>query len=444
MLLRLSPDTSPAEAADRAVALCREFVCIAKRQVPDEPSADADRPLVPKWRHVLTLNASPHEDLLLREHYENTRTLSDVSQSTGVSEADLQSARTKLREVLRTALITDRVTAQEWGPERLDALTERLVTMARGTCPSMRRVLSGSEREHVRRCSVCGRARRLVNAGTLTAEDLILESPVPWPRTEGDVLAIHLHPDARHNRDRLVSELSVPAFPVGDDQLFVDLDDPDDVHRILILAAEAGLPSREHIRAVSVRGPLRWSSHGLLGPLIRLGAARLKGAPWGLVGGLGELPEPLPPPPSARPVWGVAAVLAVITILVATQRIGPASASTDALSSTFTQARGGVWTEFRAADTSLLTIVREVDRELDVVLASQHAADKAALAVGDGTYRAHLMGDGVLLVASSEPLSDLPTLVAASAGAEPLSDLEQRIRARWPDASIRRTERELP
>ena len=136
----------------------------------------------------------------------------------------------------------------------------------------------------------------------------------------------------------------------------------------------------------------------------------------------------------------MAALLAVLTALVATQRIVPASASTPDIVAEFTAARGGVWAEFDANDRSLVHIVRQVDDDLDVVLASADIADKVALAVGDGSYRAHVMGDGVMLVATDEPIEDLPVIVAASTGRhDALAELERRLVARLPTATIART-----
>lgn len=436
-LLHLDPSTSPADAADRCIAITRAFVRTAKGQPPVAPSADERRPIAKNWRRRMLANSSQIGDLVLREHYGNARPLDVLAKAVDSNRGPLEAARTTLREQLREILLSDRVPAAEWDNQRLDDLLARIAVFSHSPCPQMRRVLDGKEREHTRRCVVCGRARRLYNAGTLGVADLVLESPVPWPRTQGNVLAIHLHPDGRRHRSALAAEFAVPVFPVGEDLLLVDHDDPDEVHRVLLLAAEASMPQREHIRAIAMRGPMRWSRHGLLGPLMSRGERRVRAAPWGLIGGLGELPSPLPPPPSSRPMWVGVAALAVMCVLVGLQALGPARAANNTLTPEFTVARGGVWTEVNLDEHDMLTIVRLVDGELDVVLAPQTIADKAALAVGDGGYRAHIMGDGVLVAASREPIPNLDILIAAADhAASPLEDLHRRMQTRSPDAAI--------
>jgi hypothetical protein len=436
-LLHLDPSTAPSEAADRSIAITHAFVRTAKRKAPVAPSADENRPIARSWRRRMLANSSQTGELVLREHFGNDRPLAVLANAGDIDRGSLEAARTELREQLREQLLSDRVPATEWDSDRLDALLARIAVFSPGPCPQMRRVLDGKEREHTRRCVVCGRARRLSNAGTLGVADLVLESPVPWPRTQGNVLAIHLHPDGRRHLAALAAEFAVPVFPVGDDLLLVDLDDADEVHRVLLLASEAGMPMREHIRAIALRGPMRWSRHGLLGPLMARGERRVRAAPWGRISGLGELPAPLPPPPSARPMWAGVAALAVMCVLVGLHGLGPARAANSALAPEFTVARGGVWTEVNLNESDLLTIVRISGGELDVVLASQTIADKAALAVGDGSYRAHIMGDGVLVASSHEPIPDLDALVAAAhRSPAALHDLQRRMQTRSPDATI--------
>ena len=97
---------------------------------------------------------------------------------------------------------------------------------------------------------------------------------------------------------------------------------------------------------------------------------------------------------------------------------------------------------FASDESALITLVRETDEGLDVVLQSQSAADKAALATGDGSYRLHTMGRGVLLASTDRPLPDLaPMLAAASPAEDPLADLATRIRQADATADVRTTRR---
>lgn len=442
-LLHLEPEVSPEHAADAALRCTERFVQIARRQVP-EPLRD-ELTLNPAWRAQLLRAASDDDVFVLREHFGNGRTLDDLVHPDVIDATRLSIARGTLREVLRDTLAREGLPTNDWSDERLDAMLRRLAVFSPGPCPPMARVLAGTERDHCRDCVLCDRARRLVKTDRIGEGDLVLDRPVPWPRTPSDVLVLHFHPDARRHRSLLVSELEVSTAPLGDDLLLVDLDDEEHVHRVLLLAAEADVPGRAHIRGVVVRGPCRWSPRGLLGPLVSEGATSVRSAEWGVIDGLGELPAPLPPPPSARPVWVAALALAALTMLLLVQITGPASAANGRLNATFTPARQGVWAEFDLADTAYLTVLGQRGGRVRPLLQSATPGDKVVFAVGDGTYRAHFSGDDVLLVASNEPLTELqPLLAATSTGAGALSDLRQRIAARYPEAQTLQHRRTAP
>jgi len=160
---------------------------------------------------------------------------------------------------------------------------------------------------------------------------------------------------------------------------------------------------------------------------------------WGTVDTMGELPEPLPTPPSARRLWSVVGVLAVVALLTGAVALRSAMPPRDAaLEADFTPGRGGIWSGFDVDDRALVTIVRESGGVLDVVMRSESPADKMALAVGDGSYRLHSMGSAVLIASTSAPLSDVDAMVESASGApDPLSDLGERILAADPDADLR-------
>ncbi len=158
---------------------------------------------------------------------------------------------------------------------------------------------------------------------------------------------------------------------------------------------------------------------------------------WGTVEGYGELPSELPPPPSARGAWGMV-VLCVLAALISLQlaALSPGASGTDGLVADFTPGRGGLWVAFDAPETTWITVIREEAGELRVLRVSHSAADKAEWAVGDGSYRLHAPGDGLLLVAHEAPLDDLSQrMTEASEQPEPLvslaRSLERDAQVRW-------------
>jgi hypothetical protein len=122
---------------------------------------------------------------------------------------------------------------------------------------------------------------------------------------------------------------------------------------------------------------------------------------WGTVEGLGEIPGELPEPLAS------VAVLAV-----------PSRAGGEGLEVEFDEGRGGTWAAFDVPDEALVTVVALRGDELDVVLRSESPADKAVFATGDGTWRAHVPGDGLLVVASPAPIAELDRLVLLATGAD--------------------------
>ncbi|MBX2799215.1 MAG: hypothetical protein KTR31_16190, partial [Myxococcales bacterium] len=138
---------------------------------------------------------------------------------------------------------------------------------------------------------------------------------------------------------------------------------------------------------------------------------------WGMVDGMGVLPEELPEAPSARGSWAAVAAVAAVAMLVLTIVLWPASDEPDpGVYATFSPGRGGLWASFDVPEASLVTIVGQGEEGLSVILASHAADDKAPYAVGDGSYRVHVQGEGVLLAAHDVPLADLGDRLAAAQG----------------------------
>jgi hypothetical protein len=80
-------------------------------------------------------------------------------------------------------------------------------------------------------------------------------------------------------------------------------------------------------------------------------------------------------------------------------------------------------------DDALVSVVAQTEDGLEVLLASSTPADKATLALGDGSFRAHADG-ALLVVAHAEPLA-LDTLITdasdAADAAHPLRELSSHL-----------------
>ena len=176
--------------------------------------------------------------------------------------------------------------------------------------------------------------------------------------------------------------------------------------------------------------------HGLLGPLVERALRDVRSQRWGEIDGLEVLPSPLPAPPSARRLWAVVGVLALVGLALM-----PLSMPRDELllpvEVTFTEGRGGIWTDFDVPEKAVVTVVREDGGRLDAVLRSRGPADKATLTVGDGSYRVHTVGPAVLVAATTAPVASLDALIAKSNQAvAPLEELAAHIKALDEDAGV--------
>lgn len=442
-LYHLDPSLPLPHAEDRVDRLTRVFVARARRRkVQDAWPQDAEMPLSPRWRKALERSLTPLTLAVFRQHFGDARPLDHLEQSLQADRVALEGARGGLREVVRQAACADGLPVEEWSNERLDALLRRLAAFAPDPCPPLGEMLDGGHRVHVAGCPRCTRTARLVRSQALSRDEL--EPPLgrARPPHQVTVLALHLHPDGRHHRDTLAREAGVPFAPGPDDVLLLDFSDPRVVTEVLALATRVGAPARDHVRGLVLSGPGRWSRHGLLGPVPSEAEMAVRSRPWGVVEGAGELPGPMPAPPSARRWWagvGALAVLAALSVVAAADG-GPRA--THPLDASFSVGRGGIWSAFDVDGAAYVTLVRQTETGLDVVLHSTSAADKAALATGDGSYRLHTMGRGVLLASTGTPLAALEPMVTAAAGAgSPLKDLAARIRQADPGADVRTTSR---
>lgn len=427
-------------AEDLAEHLTEEFVARARGQAPSDPWAkDWDGPLSPRWRGAVLSALDENAELVFRKHYGDNRSLTHLENTLGADRITLEGAQAGLREVVRGIGVADGVPMEQWPASRLDRTLRRLAAWAPGPCPPLQDVREGFHRDHVVGCPRCERLVRLLQSEILTLDDLLPPSVGARPTSTTRVLAVQLHPDGRRYGRALMAELPARAFPVGDDLLLIEPDQLDAVHEVLVLAAEVGAPEAKDLRGVLLSGPGTWSELGLLGPLPESAARKVRQRDWGTIEGLGTLPGELPKPPSARGAWVMvlACVLAAL-VLLQLVALSPSASGPGDLVVDFTPGRGGLWAAFDVPEATWVTVISERGGTLEILLESRSAADKAELAVGDGSYRLHAPGDGVLLVAHDAPLDELYQHMAeASAEPEPLAALaralERRLQVRWSE-----------
>ncbi len=440
VLLHLDERTRLPDAEDQAEMLTRQFVRRARGKNPSHPfDQDNAMPMSPRWRRVIERSMNPVTEAVFRMHYGDNRSLKYVAGRLGVDRLTVDGACAGLQEVIRRTALADGLPLDGWSPERVDRLLVRLAAWSPGPCPPLLDVVEGAHREHVKGCSRCDRTIRLVRTSVLTLEDLVPPSLGARPRDRARVLALHFHPDARKHRKGVRDELEVQATPIGDDLLLIDATDMSLVAPALVLAAELGRPHRDLVRGAVVEGQGRWSAYGVLGPLADQAEREARYRTWASIDELGELPMPVPEPPSPRRAWAVVAALGVA--LVISMQLAMTSVPTHVslpLDVDFTAGRGGVWSAFDAPEDARISLVRlDPDGALEVVLQSATSADKADWAIGDGSYRTFTEGPGVL-VATTRGSIPLDTLVdAAQQAPEPLAILAEAIRTAEPGADVK-------
>ncbi len=436
-LLQLDPTTPLHHAEDLAEHHTRRFVQRARRKPWRDPwPQDAAMPLSPRWREAVLHALDAHSAAVFRLHYGDGRSIDQVAAALDVDALTIETTCGGLREVVRTAACRDGLQLEEWPPERVDRLGQRLAGLSIGPCPPLTELVDGKHVEHRPLCPRCDRIIRLLKSGAITYEDLLSPGGGARPRDQAVVVALGFHPDARGHRALIARERDLAFLPVGDDALILDGSDLDAVRELVELAARVGAPDRDHLRGIVVRGPGRWSSYGLLGGLADRAMQEIRSVPWATVDGLGELPEQLPPPPSPRRAWVAVGALAALTASLVAWSIDPPPPDADApLQVEFTEGRGGVWTEFDVQETAHVALVRATDRGVEVVLDPADPTARVGLATGDGRYRVHTQGQGVLLASTStEHFNDLVDAVAAED--DPLTALRERLAAADPGADV--------
>ena len=404
-MYHIDPATSLSHAEDIAQYRTLEFIERARgRFCAEKEAQDWHMPVSNRWRRVLDQALTDRCYTVFWKHYGDHRSLSELERRLQIDRTALEAAREGLREVVRGAAKADGIPLDRWDPARLDRLIHRLVALSQGPCPPLQETLLDLHAEHRRSCARCDRAYRLLNKGYLRQEDLIAPLLGARQEEEVEVLALHFHPEARRHRDTLLAELSVPKQPLGKDLLLLDASEPETVTRLLIVAAEIGAPHRDLLRGATVRGIGEWSGNRLLGPLAGRAEQEARCRPWGVVDGVGELPAPIPDPPSSLPVWGFVSALAIANFLVFSPLIAPeVSTAHDALSVAFVNANDGIWAQFDTPEERAVCIVAQDAYDTQVLVTPDSVTSKLEVARGDGSYRLFTPAHRVLVASLPSP-----------------------------------------
>ena len=417
VIYHLDPSTSLSHAEDIAQYRTLEFTQRARgRFCGESDPQDWHMPVSFRWRKVLDQALTDRGHTVFWKHYGDHRSLPELERRLQVDRTALEAAREGLREVVRGAAKADGIPLERWEPARLDRLIRRLVALSLGPCPPLQETLLDLHTEHRHTCARCDRAYRLLTKGYLRQEDLIPPSLGVRQDETVKVLALHFHPDSRRHRNSLLSELSASKQPLGDDLLLLDASKTEEVTRLLILAAEIGAPSRDHLRGAVVEGPGKWSGNRLLGPLAGRAEQEARCRPWGVVDGVGELPAPIPEPPSSLPVWSVVAALALANLLVLSPLISTESASSRSLLSVdFVDSKDGIWAQFDTPENRTVCVIAQDAGDTRIVVPADAVTSKLNVAQGDGSYRLFTPATSVLVASLPAPDAKFHDWVLAAA-----------------------------
>ena len=402
-------------------------------------------PISPRWHLALTNSLNPLSQTVFLKHYGDGRSIQQLAQRLQVDANALEASRAGLREIVRGAARGDGVPLDGWSSERVDRLIHRLAAYSPGPCPSTFEVCSGAHPQHVKTCCRCSRMSRLVQRGMLKLEDLTAPSLGVRPNTELEILALHFHRDGLRHRDELIKAIDAPKQPLGDDLLIVDATDFATLSRTLVVAAELNMPGRDHIRGTRMKGLGQWRKGRLLGPLPAQAEQEARYRPWGIIDGIGELPQPMPEPPSARPVWLIDGVLALVTMLLFLPIVHAAPEVPEpTFHPTFAEDEQGIWVHMDVEDTATICVITEDRHGVHLRVAPDGPASKAEIALGDGTYRMHDVGNAVLVAKMGTPLPTFEHWINNTTQLSKLEQVEKALRTRFPNADIVTYRKENP
>jgi hypothetical protein len=404
-----------------------------RRPMPEEPVA-----VRPSWRERLVEGLDPVGEVVLRLVYGDGLSLEAVERLTRVDRVVLSGAREGVRSAMNVVLQSDQL-VHRLDEAVMDRLLQKVARLPAADCQGGQEVASTEARLHAERCPRCARGFRLVRAGMLSPSQLLPPPGEARPSEQVSVLALHLHPEARHHRRLLAEALEPAGLRADDDALLVDLDRLHDHVGLLHELAFAGTPGRSHLRGALVRGPGRWTRAGLIGPVGSAAIEATRSRTWGDVDGCGSLPEQLPESPRATRSWmgaGLACLLALAAGVGALHEPDPGPAYP--LEAGFSSQDDAVSAQFDADDAAYLLVLARDGADLRVVHASERPWDKAVFATGAGDYRLYEAGaEQLLLATSAQPFGELEGLFSDATGSlDPLGSVAVKLVEQRPDAAV--------
>ena len=438
-LMSLPAKCTRVQAEELAGWATREFVLrmTTGRYSCPPPPAQKLMPR-PSWRDQLIEALDPVGEVVLRLVYGDGMNLDAVERLTRVDRVILQGAREGVRHALREVLCDDGVELL-LDIDALDALLCRVARTPSADCRGGLEVAVPETWKHAEHCPRCQRGVRMVRAGVLNPQELIApENRAVRPRETASVLALHLHPDARHHRAQLMEHLAPGVLRADDDAVMVDLDRVDDHVSVLHFLAEQGTPRREHIRGALVRGSGRWLPAGIIGPLPRAALEATRSRTWGDIDGCGQLPETLPEPPTAARWWSAALVATLAALLAGLMALrNPEPEPSWPIQAHGSHVDGQLTVQFDTPDPAQLLVVAHTPNGLELLHQSQSPWDKGALGTGTGDYVVEAAAFHILVATSDTAFDGVDELFAASHGTpDPMGELIERVRVLHPDADV--------
>ena len=432
-LLSLPRDIGRLQAEELAEAFTQEYLDRTQRGKYRRPPLAKD-PVSPRpsWRERLTESLDPIGEVVLRLVHGDGLSLQEVERITRVDRVVLQGAQEGVRGAMRAIMSEDGVAApiEAAAFERLLSRTARLPA---ADCRGGAEAGTVAGAAHAERCPRCARAVRLIRAGALAPSELTPPDRISRPAPIS-VLALHLHPDARHHRKDLVEALGRGAMRADEDTILVDLDKVGDHVSILHAQALEGAPSKEQMRGAMVRGAGLWTSSGLIGPVGAAAVELTRARSWGEIDSCGTLPESLPEPPTAARWWSAAAVAVLIASLLGLWTMRPEIYTPDLpVHGSFSRSEEGVQVNFDTDDDAyLLILALDADGGVRSLHRSEQLWDKAELATGEGRFAVQDPDAHRLLVASAAtPFERADLLPLAQESADPLAMLVETLPKVW-------------
>lgn len=440
VLSHLQSDASPEQVEVLSGIYTEDFIARYQEQAYLRPSLTPylDYPVTCSMRVKLLKKIEKVCHRVFWLHYSDGFSLERTSSKVGKPLREVESICKMFRKRMRKIGEVKGLDIEQWSDDRVDDTLRYLGTLATGE-PLDFEVLGTPEgRPLTRKCPGLRRAHYLIRSGILAPHDLEVPSDNRFVDRKS-MLAILLHPDARHHAstvEEALGDLAISIEAQGNAWL-VDSENMDDLEEVLVYLAEQGTPERDCLRGAMVSGPGLWLDDVLLGPLPLRSLDAARSRPWGSIDGIDELPLPLPPPPKMTSWWVSAATSTLLFLSSLAWALDDTRPPAQfPLTSEFDSHVDFVDVRFDVSDHAHVTIVQWKGG----ILQSESAwtpSSKGRLATGDGRYIHRVDASRIVVISSPQPIVDLePLLQAAQVDSDPVNALEKHVLSKYPLADI--------